>query len=120
VPIHLPLLTVKMLAVLTYAGGAMGRFLATEPALQKRAVHAIASPAMVVVWISGLGLAEATSVSFGEAWVLGGMALSLVSLMALIYSVARPVSTPTGLAAVAIPIVIVLVLMIYRPRWSDV
>lgn len=108
-----------MLAVLAYAGGLVGRFLATDPAMQKRAVHAIASPAIVVVWISGLGLCEVTSVPFSEAWVIAGMALSLLSLMALIYSVARPVSTRAGLAAAAIPVVITLVLMLYRPTWSD-
>ncbi len=116
---YLPLLVLKFTAVLAYAGGLIGRFVANDVAGQKRAVHAIASPALVVVWGAGYVLGALLGVPLTELWLMGGLVLSLVSLLVLIYSVARPVRLGPAFLAAAVPLVLVLVLMVYRPRWSD-
>lgn len=116
---YLPLLVLKFVAVLAYAGGLVARFVADGAAARKRAVHAIASPAIVVVWLAGWALAELGGTSIGELWIVLGLVLSLVSQLALVYGVARPVRPLPALLAALVPLLLVVVAMVYRPRWSD-
>jgi hypothetical protein len=118
-PLYLPLLVVKLVAVLAYAGGLCGRFLTSEPAAQKRAVHAVASPAIAVVWATGLALASMSNVPLTELWIVMGLGLSLISLLALIAGVSRPIPMRIAFLSAAVPLLLVLIAMVYRPRWSD-
>ncbi|MGE0785162.1 MAG: hypothetical protein AB7S26_05690 [Sandaracinaceae bacterium] len=118
--IYLVLRFVKLTAVLGYAGGLVGRFTATEPSLQRRSVHRIASPAMLVVWSSGLALASVSGTSFGELWIVLGLVLSLASLLCLVWSVSRPVHLVRACAGAVVPLLLTVGVMVLRPRWSDV
>lgn len=116
---YLPLLVLKFAAVLTYAAGLGARFVASDLPLQKRAVHTIASPALVLVWATGYGLSALLGVPLTELWLVGGLLFSLVSLLVLIYSVSRPMKTATAFVLAVLPLLLVLLFMVYRPRWRD-
>jgi hypothetical protein len=51
---------------------------------------------------------------------VGGLALSLVSQLALVRSVARDLRTRGAFFSAALPIVVVLWLMVFRPTWHGV
>ena len=110
----------KFLGVLAYAGGLVGAFVASAPAERKRAVHSIASPALVCIWAVGYALSARRSVPLTELWVLGGLLLSAASLLALIQSVTRGRPTMTSFCAAALPLVGVLVFMVFKPTWAAV
>lgn len=111
------LLVLKFLGVLGYAGGATAAFVAPDAVVRRRAVHRLASPALLVVWLSGYALAGLLGIPASELWLVGGLALSFVSLLALVRSVARAERTPAAFAATAVPIALVVVLMALRPTW---
>jgi hypothetical protein len=113
------LLLIKLVAVLGYAGGLVAAFVSSAPAERKRAVHHIASPALVVVWLSGVLLTLEQSVPFTEPWIAGGLVLSLVSQLALVHSVTRDLQSRGAFFAAALPLAAVLYLMIFRPTWDS-
>lgn len=112
------ILVLKLVGVIAYAGGLAGAFFAEAPADRRRAVHAVASPALLVVWTTGYALTSQLGVALTELWVLGALVLSLGSVLALVHSVTRERRTPAAFAAAAIPLVAVLVLMVFRPTWE--
>lgn len=116
---YLPLLVLKFVAVLAYAGGLTARFVAEGAPARRRAVHGIASPAIVLVWLTGWGLTQVSGTPLSELWVLAGLVLSLVSQLALVYGVARDVRPLPAFLAATVPLLLVLLAMVYRPRWSD-
>ncbi|WP_394834861.1 hypothetical protein LVJ94_51025 [Pendulispora rubella] len=111
-------LFLKFAGVLAYAGGLAGAFLASEMPARKRAVHAIASPGLVLTWVAGSIMASQLGVRMTELWILGGLLLSFFSLLGLIYSVSRDRRTPAAFSVVALPLLTVLALMVFRPTWS--
>lgn len=111
------LLLVKLVAVLGYAGGLVAAFVSAAPAERKRAVHRIASPALLVVWLSGVLLTMEQSVPLTEAWIAGGLVLSLASQLALVHSVVRERRSAGAFLAAALPLAAVLYLMVFRPTW---
>ncbi len=111
------LLVVKFLGVLGYAGGVVAAFVASSPVERKRAVHRIASPALLVTWLAGWLLAERLGVALTEPWLLGGLVLSCASLLGLMRAVRRP-GDGAGLVMALAPLVAVVVLMAFRPTWS--
>lgn len=112
------LLVLKFLGVLGYAGGLVASFVATSPADRKHAVHAIASPALLVTWVAGWLLTDRLGVALTELWVLGGLLLSCTSLLALIRAARRPREDRVAFATTAAPLLAVVVLMAFRPTWS--
>jgi hypothetical protein len=112
------LLLLKLLAVLGYAAGLGGGLLASSLPERQRAVHRLASPALLGVWLSGYVLAERLGVGLLELWVLGGLCGSFVSLGALIASLHTARRVGPGALSVA-ALVVVLALMVYRPTWSN-
>ena len=113
------LLLFKFTGVLLYAGGLVARAVSTEIAAQKRAVHRVASPGLLLTWIAGYALSLEVHVSLSELWVLGGLTLSLASQIALVRSVSRHTASPRlGTIVAALLLAIVLVLMIFRPTWQ--
>ncbi|NOK34215.1 hypothetical protein HMI49_13515 [Corallococcus exercitus] len=111
------LLLLKFVGVVLYGGGLVGALVATTSQDRKRAVHAIASPGLVVTWTAGYLLTLQFQLALTEAWILGGLSLSLVSQLALVAMATRERRTLTGALMAAVPFFLVLVLMIFRPRW---
>jgi hypothetical protein len=112
------LLFIKLVAVLGYAGGLAAGFVSSSLVERRRAVHRIASPALVVVWLSGVLLTMEQSIPLTEAWIAGGLLLSLASQLALVHSVTRDVRTTRSFLAAAMPLVAILYLMVFRPTWG--
>jgi hypothetical protein len=112
------LLVIKLVAVLGYAGGLAAAFMPASLLERRRAVHRIASPALLVVWLSGVLLTLEQSVPITEAWIAGGLALSLASQLALVRSVTRDLRTTRSFLAAAVPLAAVIYLMVFRPTWG--
>lgn len=113
-------LLVKLLAVLLYAGGLVTSLVSTVPAERKRAVHGIASPALLVIWATGYGLTAMQGISMGELWILGALGLSLASQLGLVFGVSRSWRTGAMAAAAGIPLIVVMALMVFKPTWAAV
>jgi hypothetical protein len=114
------ILLFKFIGVSMYAGGLVAAFVATLDADRYRAVHGVASPGLLITWIAGYLLTTQLgeyNIGLTEFWILGGLVLSLASQMALVYSVSRKTRTPGVFLAAAIPLLMVLVLMVFRPTW---
>jgi hypothetical protein len=112
------LLLLKFVGVALYAGGLIASFLTSDLQERKRAVHNVASPGLLLIWVVGYLLSTEISVPLTECWILGGLVLSLASQMALVRSASRDRRTVGSVLAAAIPLLLVLVLMVYRPTWS--
>ncbi|MHA7629858.1 hypothetical protein [Corallococcus sp. M7] len=111
------LLLLKFVGVVLYGGGLVGALAATESGDRKRAVHAIASPGLVVTWTAGYLLTLQFNIALTEAWILGGLTLSLVSQLALVAMASTGRRTLAVSLLAAVPFFCVLVLMVFRPRW---
>jgi hypothetical protein len=111
------LLLLKLVGVLGYAAGLGAGLLASSRPERRRAVHQVASPALLVVWLCGYLLAERLGVGLMELWVLGGLCGSFVSLGALVASLHSARGAWFGAVSVA-ALVVVLGLMVFRPTWS--
>lgn len=112
------LLVLKLVSVLAYAGGVVGAFAPSALQDRKRAAHGIAGPSLLAVWVFGYLLAEATNVSLMELWILGGFALSTASQGVISRAVALDLRGWGAFCAAALPLLLVLVLMVFRPTWS--
>ncbi len=113
------ILLVKFVGVLLFAGGMIGSFIATTPVDRKRAVHSIASPGLLITWIAGYLLTTQLGIPLTELWILGGILLSLLSQIALSHSVAREPRHKAAVAVSLISLLLVLLLMVFRPTWSN-
>ncbi|WP_233602032.1 hypothetical protein [Corallococcus sp. CA047B] len=114
------LLLLKFSGVVLYGGGLIGALVATSPVDRKRAVHAIASPGLLVTWTAGYFLTLQLNLALTEPWILGGLSLSLLSQLALVAMATRERRTVAGALMAVVPFFFVLVLMIFRPRWPGV
>lgn len=113
------LLVFKFVGVCAYAGGLVASFVATTHADRKRAVHSIASPGLLATWVAGYLLTTQVNVTMTELWILGGLVLSLASQIALIRSLKSATRTVSAFAAAAVPLILVLALMVFRPTWGS-
>jgi hypothetical protein len=111
-------LVLKFVGVLLYAGGLIASFVASSLAERRRAVHAVASPGLLLTWIAGYLLTLEQQIPLTEAWTLGGLFCSLASQLALVNSVSRDRRTPGAFLAAFVPLLAVLVLMVFRPTWA--
>jgi len=108
----------KFIALLTYVGASAASWTATSPRERRRAVHGIASPALVAVWMAGYALAWLRGTSPFELWTLGGLLLSLGANLSLIQAAVTGARTRWVVARYAIPLGLTIVLMVLRPKWS--
>ncbi len=111
-------LLLKLVGVCLYAGGMTTSFIATAPQERKRAVHAIASPALVLTWLCGYLLSVQRGIALTELWIVAGLLLSLASQLSLVYAVARDDQRTAVRLAALLPFAAVLALMIFRPTWA--
>lgn len=111
-------LLAKFAGVLGYAGGLVAAFVASAPEERRRAVHGVASPAMLLTWLAGYGAAAQLGASLLEPWLAGSLGLSFLSQVALVLGPGRGRAGRGAFAAAVAPLGVVLVLMIWRPTWS--
>jgi hypothetical protein len=109
----------KFIGVLLYAGGLVTSILSSSLEDRKRAVHSVASPALVLVWASGYFLTTQIDVPLTELWVLLGLGLSFCSQLALVRSVAKHQRMPRLASfSACILLALVVLLMVFRPTWQ--
>ncbi|AKV00597.1 hypothetical protein AKJ09_07260 [Labilithrix luteola] len=111
-------LVLKLVSVLAYGGGLVAAFVASAPEERRRAVHKVASPALLAIWVTGYGLASMLRISLMELWLLGSLVLSLASQIALVRAVAKPERSRADFWAATVPLVLVVMLMVFRPTWD--
>jgi hypothetical protein len=114
------LLVLKLLAVLGFAGGIVGAFVSNEPLDRKRAAHHVASPSLLVVWVTGYLLLHLSGGSPMELWTLGGLVLSLLANVLLGMCVATGRRGLGPFLGVAAPVICAVFLMVLRPTWAQV
>lgn len=111
-------LALKLLCALTYVGAVVAAFTTPSAALRARAVHRVASPALFATWLLGGSLAALRGTPLGRPWIVGGFALSVLSLLTLIYCTTRAPAHRMGLWACLAPIALTVGLMVMRPGSS--
>jgi hypothetical protein len=109
----------KFLGVALLAGGTIASFVAHAPAERRLAVHAVASPGLLLTWVAGYLLSLSLGVGLSELWTSGGLALSFGAHLALLGSVNKTRSL-AAIVGVGTPLFLTLVLMVFRPTWSQV
>lgn len=107
---------VKLAAVVVMFSGAIGAVTADDLALRRRFALRLGAPGFGLAWVTGFVLVHHTSTSLLEPWVLGAMALSFVSLQAMLFLASREGRGGRVVAtAVLAPLFLALALMVLRP-----
>jgi len=114
------LLVCKFLSVMGFAGGATAAFLTKEVSERKRAVHHVASPCLLAVWLAGYALLILRGWPLFELWIIGSLALSLSANVALGYCAARGRRDLAAFAGVVAPVAVTVGLMVFKPTWAQV
>lgn len=112
-------LLIKFTGVVLFAGGMFASFVATGLPERKIAVHRIASPGLLLTWLGGAGAAELTAVPLTEAWIIGGLIFSFLSMTGLVIGVSQEKKSKGWVLFATLPLLIVLVLMVSRPTWAS-
>jgi len=110
----------KFVGVILYGGGLIASFVATSPVERRRAVHSVASPGLVITWIAGYLLTMKLHIPLTELWILGGLVFSLLSQLTLVHSVTRQPRTLASFACAFGLLLLVLLLMVFRPSWESI
>ncbi len=108
----------KFVAVMTYVGAVIAGFTAASAQDRQQAVHAVASPALLAIWVAGYALACLRGTSTTELWIVGGFLMSLTSSLVLVYSAAKGARTGRVFAGCVVPLGLAIALMVLRPKWS--
>jgi hypothetical protein len=107
---------VKVLAVAALFAGTVGALLPRDLSDRRRAAYALAGPGFGVTWACGFGLAAYEEVPILSSWILGAMALSLLSLQVVLYAVGKDGRrTPVTAALALLPLAATVALMVWRP-----
>lgn len=107
----------KWLGVMAVAAGTVGAFLPRALDDRQRAAYLVLGPGFGVSWLAGFGLAHARGISLLEPWLLAAMALSMLSLNAVLYAVGREGRrTPRSGGVALVSLAATVVLMVYQPR----
>lgn len=110
---------VKFASLLAYAGGVGVGIGSSDVPIRKRAVHLLASPALVGVWLSGYLLTMYLRIPLSELWIVGGFASSLVAQLALTRAARERPVTPRTQALVLVTLGAALFFMVFRPTWGS-
>lgn len=113
-------LVVKLVSVLGFAGGAIASLSASEPGARRRAAHRIASPCLFLTWASGYLLLLLAGLPLFELWSVGALVLSLAANFVLAAGAARERPGWGTRLGVAVPIVLTVGLMVFKPTWAQV
>lgn len=107
---------VKLLSVATLFAGTVGAFLPRDLEDRRRFAYGLAGPGFGLTWACGFGLASLESVPLLSTWVLGAVALSMLSLHFVLYAAGKDGRRTRLTAALAIaPLVATVALMVWRP-----
>jgi hypothetical protein len=110
----------KLLAVALLFAGSIGAVLPRAIEDRRRAAYALAGPAFGATWASGFALAWWTDRPLLSLWTVGSIALSFVSLQAVLFAVGKDGRRGAATAAfVLLPLVASLALMVFRPELGD-
>ena len=109
----------KFLGVMLFAGGSVASFVARDSVDRRLAVHALASPGLLLTWAAGYALSLTLGVGLRELWTFGGLVLSFVAHLALLRSV-NHMRSAFAIGSVALPLFAVLLLMVFRPTWAGI
>ena len=111
---------VKFLGVIAYGAGVGVGLSAAERRLRKQAVHLFASPTLLVTWLAGYLLTLFRGTPLSEAWIVGGFSASLVCHLLLIRTTRAKSISARQRAGVLSPLVLTVLLMVFRPTWWSV
>jgi hypothetical protein len=107
----------KFAAVMAYASGVgMGLSNLSVPT-RKRAVHLLASPALLAAWLAGYGLTLYVGVALTELWVVLGFAASFIAHFFLTHAARRTTVRVLDRVLVLGLVCAVLLFMVLRPTW---
>ncbi len=107
----------KLLAVLLFAGGTAGAFLARDLEDRRRAAFLLAGPGFVLSWMLGYALAIAAERSIASAWIAGAAITSTMAINLVLWSVGADGRRGwlAGLGSLAM-LVATVALMVFRPE----
>ncbi len=107
---------VKLLAVASLFAGTIGALLPRDLGDRRRFAYALAGPGFGVTWGCGFGLAGYEEIPILSTWILGSLALSLLSLQVVLYAVGTDGRRTAGTAVMALlPLVGTVALMVWKP-----
>jgi hypothetical protein len=107
---------IKVLSVAALFSGTVGALWTRDLGDRRRFAYALAGPGFGVTWLCGFGLAAYEEVPILSGWILGAMALSLLSLQVVLYAVGKDGRRTVGTALVALlPLAATVALMVWRP-----
>ena len=106
----------KFVGLLAVAGATAGAFLPERLHTRQRIVYLVATPGLALTWIAGYGLLKVMGWSMGAPWVGPSILLSVGWLYVLATAVERDERrTWRWFVYAAIPLLVVLALMTFRP-----
>lgn len=114
--LYLVLRFAKLLAVMLLVSGTVGAVAAEAYADRQRFAYRLAGPGFGLTWLLGFVLVGVRDLPLLSPWMLGSMALSLLSINGVLYIAGRP-TRRTWLAGTLtlLPLVLALALMVWRP-----
>ncbi|MGB0678998.1 MAG: hypothetical protein ACPGUV_04995 [Polyangiales bacterium] len=114
-PLLLTLRLAKWLAVLLFVSGAVGGVFCRDFAERRRFIYCLAGPGLGLSWLVGFALLFALGRSPLQGWVLGALALSLLSLQGLLFIAGKPCRRSlVSSLVVLLPLVGTVALMVWR------
>lgn len=114
--LYLALRFSKLLAVMLLVSGTVGAVAAESYVDRQRFAYRMAGPGFGLTWLLGFTLVGVRDLSLLSPWMLGSMALSLLSINGVLYIAGRPARrTWTAGMVTLVPLVLTLALMVWRP-----
>lgn len=110
---------VKFASLLAYVGSASVGLASSDMVVRKRAVHGIASPALLLIWFAGYLLTLHLRVALSEAWIVGGFVCSLAMHVLVTRAVREPTLTPRIRLGLLLSLGASLGFMVLRPTWES-
>jgi integral membrane protein len=108
----------KFLSLLAFAGAVGIALWGSALPQRKRAVHMLASPCLLLVWLAGYALALHLRVPLTEAWILLGFLCSFFAQIVLARTTRQAeVAAPLRFATLGL-LALTVVFMVLRPTWS--
>ncbi len=109
----------KLVGVLALTAGTLGAVMPGNLPLRvrRRFAFLVAAPGLLVTWALGFTLAVLQRLPLLSTWIVGSLALSLVSLQAVLYCAGREGRAGwTPLLVAVLPLLGALGLMVWRPN----
>lgn len=106
----------KLLAVLAYVTGSTGAALTRDFEDRKRLAYVLGVPGFCLTWALGVALTWQGGVPLLSLWVLGTMALSMLSLNGVLFLAGKAErGGPISRSLVIVPLVLCVALMSLKP-----